>query len=308
MKDRSASARPTYVASDPGFREFELGWLAVRDAEQLGASSEGRDTALLLYRGAIRLLVRAALLRGSLTSDTMDRREMWARARELPAWAAFVAAHEGDAASWLDGVITNEDGDAYLAELSDSERERALVGMGALARRLAAPLEEDAHRARRVRRARRLRASLAALLVLLLTAWFAPRWFARPNLALHRPVVVTNSDPDFDIDPTQVVDGDELNLGFHTNTDPDNMLTIDLGSVKSLHRVEVYNRFDCCQDRAVPLTLQLSSDGSAYTTAAHQTKTFQRWTATLPPKTRARFVRLVHENSEFFHLAEVEVY
>ena len=309
MKDRSATAPATpYAAPAPGFREFELGWLALRDAEQLGTSWEGRDTALLLYRGAIRLLARAALLRRSLRVDELDRSEMWARARELPAWSASIGALDGEVTGWLGKMVTNEEGDLQLAGLSDSERERALMGMRVLARGLAAPLEEEAHRARRVRRARWLRATLAVLLGILAVAWFVPRWTVRPNLALHRPVVVSGSDPDFDIDPSRVVDGDKLNLGFHTGTDPNTTVTIDLGSVESIHRVEIYNRFDCCQDRAVPLALQVSSDGSDYETVARETKTFEQWSASLPPKTKARFVRLLHEKDDFFHLAEIEVY
>lgn len=300
--------KDSYQYPHPGLREFELGWLTLRDAEQLGASGEGRDTALLLYRAAIRLLVRAALLRSSPASDEADPRGVWARARELPAWVAFVAAQKADAIGWLERVVASEDGDVHLAELSDPERDQALVGMSTLARALAAPLEEGAHGSRRVRRARLLRVIFAALLVLSTIAWFAPRWIGRPNLALHKPVVVPDSDPDFDVDPRQVVDGDELNLGFHTRSDPDASVTIDLGSVESLHRVEVYNRFDCCQDRAVPMTLQLSTDGVNYTTEARRTLTFKRWTATLPANTQARFVRLVHESSEYFHLAEIEVY
>lgn len=292
---------------DPGSREFELGQLALRDAHQLGSSADGGDTALLLCRGAIRLLVRASLLRRAPGNGDMTWSETWSRAMELPAWSAFVGSHEASDTSWLNDVVTNDDGDLYVAKLPTAERERVLGAMRVLARDLAAPLEKDAARARRPGRARRLRATLAGLLLVPIP-WFVVLGTARPNLALHRPVVVSDRDPTFGVDPSQVVDGDQLNLGFHTSARPNTTLTIDLGSIEPLRRVEVYNRSDCCQDRVAPLTVQVSADAFDYRTVARRTRVFQHWTVPLPAETSARFVRLVHEGSDPFHLSEVEVY
>jgi hypothetical protein len=308
MKGRLADARSrAYANSDPGFREFELGLVALKDANQLGNSTEGRDTALLLYRAAIRLLVRATLLRRTPGSADMSWPETWSRATELPTWSAFVHSQERGEGSWLDQVVTNEQGEAYLSKLSSSERERVLVGMGRLARDLAAPLEKDATRVRRLLWTRRLLGILIALLVVVPLLLCVAIMTARPNLALHRPVVVSDRDSIFGVDPSRVVDGDRLNLGFHTSNRPNTTLTIDLGDVKPVVRVEVYNRPDF-QSRATPLTVQVGTDGSDYGTVARQTQVFQHWTVSLPAGTRARFIRLVHESSDFFHLAEVEVY
>jgi hypothetical protein len=226
---------------------------------------------------------------------------------ELPAWSAFVGSHEANDTSWLNNVVTNDNGDLYLAKLSISERGRVLTAMRVLARDLAAPLEQDAARARRPGRRRRLRATLAVL-VLAPILWLVAHGMARPNLALHRPVVVSDRDPTYGVDPSQVVDGDQLNLGFHTSGRPNTTLTIDLGSIKPLSRVEVYNRSDCCQDRIAPLTVQVSADAFDYRTVARRTRVFQHWTVPLPGETSARFIRLVHEGSDPFHLSEVEVY
>jgi hypothetical protein len=295
------------AGSDAGSREFELGSRALRDARQLGTSAEGVDTAVLLCRAAIRLLVRAALLRRAPGTNDTTRNETWSRATQLPAWSAFVGSHDAKDTSWLNDVVANDDGDVCLAQLSASERERVLTAMLVLARDLAAPLAEDAARARRPRRTRRIRA-IVAFLVLVAIVWLVVRGTARPNLALHRPVVVSDRDPMYGVDPSQVVDGDQLNLGFHTSGIPNTTLTIDLGSVKPLRRVEVYNRSDCCQDRIAPLTVQVSADASDYRTVARRTRVFQHWTVPLPEETSARFVRLVHEGSDPFHLSEVEVY
>jgi hypothetical protein len=69
----------------------------------------------------------------------------------------------------------------------------------------------------------------------------------------------------------------------------------------------VYNRFDRCQGRAVPLLIEVSSDGSTHRNVARRTETFTLWSARLPP-TPARYVRLTNEADNFFHLTEVEIY
>src|SRR5580765_3257743 len=62
-KQLAAAARVGFSSSEPGFREFELGLAALRDGNQMASSEGGRDPALLLLRSAIRLLVRALVLR-----------------------------------------------------------------------------------------------------------------------------------------------------------------------------------------------------------------------------------------------------
>ncbi len=296
-----------YAESDPGFQDFALGLLALKDAHQMGSSRAGRDTALLLHRSACRLLARATLLRRGVMTETASWPEIWAHSAQLPGWPnPTLPADESDA-RWLRDVVESELGELHLARLPSAERERALIAVSSVAQKLAAPLELDATRVTRVIWARRFRASPLLLFGLIL-AWQARGLVLRPNLALHRPVVVSDRDPTFGVDPEQVVDGDQLNLGFHTGPGPNQTVTIDLGETKSLRRVEIYNRADCCQDRVSPLSVQLSADGQHYETVARKTRAFQSWTAPLPAGSRGRFVRLVHESREAFHLSEVEVY
>ena len=58
----------------------------------------------------------------------------------------------------------------------------------------------------------------------------------------------------------------------------------------------------------MPLSVQVSVDGEAYTAVARREHIFQTWSAKLPSGTSARFVRIVHESPDFFHLSEVEVF
>jgi hypothetical protein len=302
--DSRLSAQPAFATTDPGYRLFELGLSALQDAQQLGNSQAGGGSALLLYRSAIRLLVRVSLLRRQrIATVEAPPSEVWARAAELPEWPG--AAFGGE---WLERGVIDDGGEVYLSTLSAAERERALVGLRAMAERFARPLAEAAFGARRRRSLRRMLSSLALVVggvVLWAVVAAATR---RPNLALHRPVSVSDRDPRFGVDPEQVVDGDRSNLGFHTSSRANTTLVIDLGAIKSLSRVVVFNRADCCQERAGPLSLQLSTNGNDYETVGRQTDTFFEWTLPLAAATKARYVRVVHESRDFFHLSEVEVY
>jgi hypothetical protein len=53
-----------------------------------------------------------------------------------------------------------------------------------------------------------------------------------------------------------VVDGNVRNFG-HTQSDPNAFFELDLNAVKKISKVVVYNRTDCCQDRAKDAVLTI---------------------------------------------------
>jgi hypothetical protein len=71
--------------------------------------------------------------------------------------------------------------------------------------------------------------------------------------------------------------------------------------------VVVYNRADCCQERAVPLKIEISPDNRQFRQVAERKQQFEKWKADFPPS-NARYVRLTDLNAAAFHLSEVEVY
>jgi len=294
--------REVYGPNAAGFREFELGLTALTDATQLASSRSGRDTALLLYRAAIRLLACATVLRRGESADPLPWSEVWSSASSLPGWPT------SELPMWLSQGVIHDEGERYLAALPAAEREPTLESMRALTEQLATPLQTDATLVSRALWTRRLRLGGVALVAVLALCIGVSRLIVSKNLALHRPVVVSDRDPTYGVDPSQVVDGDETNLGFHTSSRAHTTVTVDLGAVKPLTRVEIFNRPDCCQERAAPLSLELSSDGTNFKTVARKPRTFQQWTATLPPGTSARYVRIEHERTDFFHLSEIEVF
>src|SRR5205085_1450807 len=131
-----------------------------------------------------------------------------------------------------------DDGEASLAALSPDERAQVLLAMITLAKRVAAPLEDAASVVRRATWLARTRIAIAMGILVPALAWAAVRLTVAPNLAYHRPVVVSESDVGLHIDPKYVVDGDRTNLGFHTTAHPNTNITIDLGAAMAIRRIE----------------------------------------------------------------------
>lgn len=95
-------------------------------------------------------------------------------------------------------------------------------------------------------------------------------------------------------------------LMFHTENEKNPWVSIDLGGKKTVRAVEVTNRSDCCGERAVPLSVELSEDGRRFSEVARREDPFGTWTAKFKPK-QARYVRLRSQQTTFLHLENVVV-
>jgi len=95
-------------------------------------------------------------------------------------------------------------------------------------------------------------------------------------------------------------------LMFHTNNEAEPWVVIDLGAVQRFHRIEVENRKDCCQDRAVPLVAEVSTDRKSWRQVARRDSDFSTWNAKFP-RTSARYVRLRAPRTTYLHLDSVAV-
>jgi hypothetical protein len=95
---------------------------------------------------------------------------------------------------------------------------------------------------------------------------------------------------------------------FHTAEDNEPWLDIDLGTVQRISRIEVVNRADFGPERAVPLTIAVGLSKGAHREVARRDQVFSTWTATMPPKTDARWIRLRVPRRTFLHLDDVRVY
>jgi hypothetical protein len=304
LKQRVASAsRGAFVEGSPGWAEFALGRTALADAHQLSESRDGTSAALILYRSAALLFAQAHAARHEPSpgepqtpADRLRVSRVQAQLEALPGEQRALVVQALDA-----------DGEARWATLPEAQRRLSLQALRATAQALGDSLEAEALPVRRLRALRRARIGVAMALAVGAALWGVVGLVWPRNLARGKPVVVTSAEPRVRARPRSLVDGNRVNLGFHTQKLKDQSATIDLGEVEVIRAVDIYNRVDCCQARAVPMRLELSVDGVEFTTVERQTATFLSWKVSVP-ELRARYVRVLHEGTEFFHLAEVEVY
>jgi hypothetical protein len=171
---------------------------------------------------------------------------------------------------------------------------------GALIAHLGAPDE----RLSRIERERWLRPLLslaaAAGAAFALVVWLAPK-----DLAAGKAWATSSSEWGFEKVGITDKFGNE-DLLFHTTAEENPWLVIDLGASERVRGIAVENRGACCQERAVPLIVELSLDGNTWQEVARRTTTFKSWETRFRPQS-ARFVRLRVPRKTLFHLRRVRV-
>lgn len=311
LDDRVAEAAAKgFSKTSAGWGEFDLARQARAGIVQIGETGEGNGAVLLLERAEVLFLVRSHLAKQNVAPVGMSLSESdWANARKVPAVAEAWAELSGAQQTALQAGLGAQ-AELALVNVDMKQRRYLASALRKLATALAEPLEREASLVGRVLFMRWARLGAAAL-VLLSIAWsisgVVEKKFAKPNIALGRPVTISSQFGDVALDHTLAVDGDRTNLGFHTDTGPNQWVTIDLGSPKNISKVVVYNRVECCQERAIPLRLEVSDDNVNFRKVADRTEEFDVWTAK-GLDAKGRYVRLRHLGSSFLHFAEIEIY
>lgn len=135
-------------------------------------------------------------------------------------------------------------------------------------------------------------------------------WLKQNAVRWNGPGSATTPEEDARGAVDGVIDG---RWSFHTGLEESPWWQVDLGEVRALSRVVVYNRCDGAADRAATLRLLLSEDGVEWREAfANDGTVFYGFTDGRPLditlEARARFVRLTVPGVSYLHLDEVEVY
>ena len=302
------AAEKSYGPGTPGWDEFRFGRAAALDAQILGESSVGLCSATLLSRTAIILLIRAHLVRLGITADiTQAASADWARLLEQPDSARLKQAVTQQQFDQVASVL-GADGNQFLFQQPIAQLRTTLSELTNVARILLIPLENNARRATRLIIWRWLQLALVLTIIVIGVSALWRSLVKHPNLALNKSVSIQTSGAEWGRDPKGLVDGNKAELGFHTIEGANQNATIDLGRVQTVSRVVVYNRVECCQERAVPLRIEVANDGKHYRKVAERDEPFGlTWTADFP-STKARYIRLTNLNTTYFHLTEVEVY
>jgi hypothetical protein len=142
---------------------------------------------------------------------------------------------------------------------------------------------------------------LAAIGVAVLTVVLAVRTIALgPNLARRRPFRTSST-------VSECATGEGCSVAmFHTREENSPWVEFDLGGTNRIHQIEVRNRVDCCQDRAVPLIAEVSNDRVHWKEVARRDTAFSTWTAKFLP-TIAAYVRLRSPRATYLHLDDVVI-
>jgi hypothetical protein len=102
------------------------------------------------------------------------------------------------------------------------------------------------------------------------------------------------------------VDGIPTDIVLHTKKEPNPWVEIDLQAPVTVSFIMVRNRLDYGADRAIPMAVQVSTDGAAWREVVRTGQVFHTWTPRFNP-VQARFVRLQVLKTTFLHLERVAV-
>jgi hypothetical protein len=144
----------------------------------------------------------------------------------------------------------------------------------------------------------------AIAVVLVVLAWTLGRHFGVHDVALNKPVITSGLRQG---KAEAVVDGRTRGtFALQTAEQAHPFVMIDLGRMYRIRSIRIYNRGDGWFDEVLPLSVELSSDGTSFHEIARRTEHFDVWTLELG-SADARFVRVSKENG-YIALNEIEVY
>jgi len=135
------------------------------------------------------------------------------------------------------------------------------------------------------------------------------------NLAFHKPARQSSTSQWSNANDAQgAVDGIKNGgYGFHTNKEPTPWWEVDLKAIYNLSEIRIFNRLDCCSERARTLQIFISIDEIRWKQIyAHDHSPFGgvngKPLVVDLKGVSARYVRLQLNENTWFHLDEVEIY
>ena len=95
-------------------------------------------------------------------------------------------------------------------------------------------------------------------------------------------------------------------LLFHTEYEDEPWVVIDLVKLRPVHSISIRNREDCCDERCLPLVIEVAGDDQQFVEVARRTETFDVWKVEFPAR-KSRYVRLRVEATTMLHLREIKI-
>lgn len=141
--------------------------------------------------------------------------------------------------------------------------------------------------------------------VLLLVAFAGLRWL-EPDLAEGKRWEASSAWGAFP--RVGVMTGDApIDGRFHTHDEQDPWVRLDLGQVRRVHAIRIENRTNCCKERAIPLSIELSVDGESWQVVGYRRVPFDTMRQQFPAQ-QARYVRLRIDRRSSLHMRRISVY
>jgi hypothetical protein len=200
---------------------------------------------------------------------------------------------------------------AVFAELSADEQQRARLSLSQLTQTLLAKFDEGGAALKSIRAQRIWRLLLLSLLILGAVqgvVWARDPHWQRGELSAGKAWQLSSTyGIGGCLSPEQHCPG---NTGyfFHTGmNDQSPWIEFDLASLQRVSTVQVENRQDCCEERAVPLTVEVSRDHQLWQSVARRDALFSTWSVSFDAVS-ARWVRLRVLKPSALHLHSVRIY
>ncbi len=194
------------------------------------------------------------------------------------------------------------------AEMTDAEQEADLGAVRVVLRGLIRALKRRRPARPRLNLRRWVRVGLVAALVaiaVLLVRAGVSRLFQGPDLAAGKPWTASSLEPECDLS-IGLCGEQAVDLIVHTRQEESPWVQIDLGKRRRFSSITVTNRRDCCEDRAVPLILEVGTDDAHFVPVAERRTTFTEWTAKFS-QVIARYVRARVPRNTVLHLARIQI-
>jgi hypothetical protein len=127
-----------------------------------------------------------------------------------------------------------------------------------------------------------------------------------PDLAAGKPWHASSVYPGCDL-RQHVCGTAAVKIFFHTDEEDQPWVQFDLGRPTWFAHVELVNRSDSGSDRAFPVVIETSKDGTSWREVARRDDAYSTWLATFKPL-KARYVRARLLKRTWFHLERFSVY
>jgi len=273
--------------------------LAVRGMDQLDGYRAGPPFAatLMLYQEAVWWALQAA------SESASDPPASLAQAcAEHAALLGALAGGEQQLAQLRSQLL--EPSRHSFHTLDESSQLALIISARGFATKLIAHIGQPEDRVATLERQRWLRPLLVFTSIACI-AFGVPLALAPRDVAAGKTWTASSADWNYPLSGKTDHFGNDDML-FHTQATDNPWVMIDLEKVEPVLGLSIENRESCCQDRAIPLIVELSVDGTTWREVARKKELFKDWKVRFRPQP-ARFVRLRVPRPTVFHLRRVRV-